>query len=99
MGSFCGTLALSNRGDFTRRRYAPIQNDTGNALDLKAVINFGIKRLSYLTAAFTAFGCRNRYPPVGSFAHQDIEAVSGDIGAQRAKITSSPDTVSPDAGY
>ncbi len=78
-------VGFINRGDFTAAFTRRFKGDTGNALDLKAVINFGIKGFFVLTAAFTAFWL-SEIDPAGQLAHaQDIETVSGDIGAQRAK--------------
>ena len=62
------------------------KRDTGDTFDLKAVIHLGIKRFFVLTAAFTTLRL-TEVDATGQFADaQDIEAVSGDIGAQRAEL-------------
>jgi hypothetical protein len=67
---------------FARR----FKRDTRDTFNLKTVIHLGIKRFLMLTAAFAAFWL-TEVDTAGQFAHaENVEAVSGDIGAQRAEL-------------
>ncbi len=62
------------------------ERDTGDTFDLKTVIHLGIKRFFVLAAAFAAFWL-TKVDATGQLANaQNIETVSCDIGAQRAKL-------------
>jgi hypothetical protein len=63
-----------------------LKRDMGDAFDFKAVIDLGIKRFLMLTAAFAAFRLAE-VDAAGQFADaQNVEAVGGDIRAQRAEL-------------
>jgi hypothetical protein len=63
-----------------------LKRDMGDTFDFKAVIHLGIKRFLVLTAAFAAFRL-TEVDAAGQFADaQNVEAVGGDIRAQRAEL-------------
>ena len=73
-------------GHFVTTFTGRFKSDARDTFDFKAVIHLGIKSFLMLTAAFAAFRLAE-VDAAGQFANaENVEAVGGDVGAQRAEL-------------